>query len=359
MPTAVNEPMLIGDDLRRAARERGWTDELIERAVRMRVPPGALRQWLSWSRQDEKRIVQMLDRIEQQTFGALRVREATFDDNEKYAELFLNSPEQIGEWQVTVERGPYAFAQFRLQETVSLRILEDRGVILGAMAMSWRNTLVAGRRLCVQAGQALRVRRECRGREYGRLVLNAPGAATLDRPSVAGCPHVRSQNFNAAGFFAHLMPDFFGGNPERAQDVPGVPVTVLSYPRRPFDGDPTGIRRARRADLGRCARLINRTHRRLDLFRPYTAAYLRDKLDGWAWGEKPAWWESVYAWGDYWVLEQDGRVVACAGLWDRGKHVREVWRHKGTGEARVVTATALLDFGHAEGREAEMARLIE
>ncbi len=116
-PTMLaSDPMAITEELRRAAGERGWPDDLIERARRIRVSPSLLRDWLSGKDQDLKRISQSLDRIEQQTFGPLRVREASFDDNEKYAELFLNSPEQIGEWEVIVDRSPYAFAQFRLQE---------------------------------------------------------------------------------------------------------------------------------------------------------------------------------------------------------------------------------------------------
>lgn len=39
--------------------------------------------------------------------------------------------------------------------------------------------------------------------------------------------------------------------------------------------------------------------------------------------------------------------------------MRDVWRHKETGERRVIDAAALMDFGFAEGRDDAMARLIE
>ncbi len=55
---------------------------------------------------------------------------------------------------------------------------------------------------------------------------------------------------------------------------------------------------------------------------------------------------------------EDGRVVGCGGLWDRGRHVREYWRNTATGEERVVARTALMDFGFAEGREDAMASLL-
>jgi hypothetical protein len=59
------------------------------------------------------------------------------------------------------------------------------------------------------------------------------------------------------------------------------------------------------------------------------------------------------------VLEEEGRVVACGGLWDKGENVREVWRHKETGETNTIDSTALMDFGYAAGREDAMVRLIE
>ena len=52
-------------------------------------------------------------------------------------------------------------------------------------------------------------------------------------------------------------------------------------------------------------------------------------------------------------------VVACAGLWDRGRDMREVWTHRATGETKTIETTNVLDFGFAPGREDAMARLLE
>ena len=104
--------------------------------------------------------------------------------------------------------------------------------------------------------------------------------------------------------------------------------------------------------------MINRTHKGLDLFLPYSADRLKDRLNQWCWGERPPWWTETYGWPDFFVLESDGKPVACAGLWDRGRDVREVWHHLATGTTRVSSVTNLLDFGFAEGHEAEMVRLI-
>ncbi|HWO94108.1 MAG TPA: hypothetical protein VNL92_05030, partial [Dehalococcoidia bacterium] len=114
----------------------------------------------------------------------------------------------------------------------------------------------------------------------------------------------------------------------------------------------------RPSEVAKCVALINRTHKGQDLFRPYTADFLRGRLDDPSWGPRPEFWVPVYGWPDYWVLEEHGRVVACAGLWDRGRHIRELWHKPSTGERRALASTALMDWGFAEGHEEAMARLI-
>ena len=80
-------------------------------------------------------------------------------------------------------------------------------------------------------------------------------------------------------------------------------------------------------------------------------------LDGGAWGEGPAWRQRTYGWADVVVLEEGGDVVACAGLWDRGRDMREVWRSP-DGAQRLVEVAAALDLGCAAGREDALAALL-
>jgi hypothetical protein len=80
--------------------------------------------------------------------------------------MYADSPEEIGDWEVTVERGPYPFAQFRLQEHVAITVLEDRGVILAATCDSSRNAIVGGEKTSVHIGSAWRVRKTARGKGY-------------------------------------------------------------------------------------------------------------------------------------------------------------------------------------------------
>ena len=352
-----DRPVDVPEELRQAARDKGWPDGLLERALELRMARADIDFWLTRDRHTVEDIQKHLDRKERLMFGTIRVREATWNDDEAVVELYANSPEEIGDWEVTVERSPYPFAQFRLQERANIQVLEDRGVLLSVWAHSVRNTFVGGKRISVHVSSAMRVRKECRGQGYSHLIRMAAGPACTWY-GMGNFYYIRSQNFGAFDWIKSINPEAVASEPERAGDVPGRSVTVHYFPKRPFDGDASGIRLARRSDTRRCMRLINRTHRGLDLFRPYSEEYLQGKLDDPCWGPKPQFWPAVYGWQDYYVLQEGGRIVACAGLWDKGKHVREVWRHKVSGERRVIESTALLDFGYADGREDAMARLI-
>ncbi len=337
MPSEVT-PMIpvpeIPDDVRTAWQEQGWSDDLLRRAYGLRVRRSEVDGWLRRGRRYNRSIQKQLERRERLIGGTLRIREATPEDNEALADLYAHSRESIGEWSLTTERGPYPFAQFRLQENVSIQVVEDMGVLLAAIAHSARNTLVGGHRITVQIESAWRTRREARGQGLGKLLRTAPK---------------RALGWEAMATYYY----------RRQRSRKGRTANVECFPARPFEGSSDGIRRAQSSDIWQCVALINGTHEGLDLFRPYREEFLKSRLDDPCWGPKPKSWVPVYGWEDYYVLEEDGRVVACAGLWDRGKHVRDIWRHTGTDKSRVVENTALMDFGYAPGREDGMARLIE
>jgi len=344
----------IPPELLAAAREKGWPEGLAERALRLRVPRRDLQWWLDHAT-DIQRVAVFIDWREQLQSGTLRSREASWSDDEAVADLYANSPEQIGEWEVTVERSPYPFAQFLLQENVNMQVLEDRGVILAAAAHSARNTLIGGQQLTCHIATAWRVRKECRGQGYSNLmrVLGGPACSWF---GLINYWYVRAGNFDAVNWIKAIRPDLAA---DETRDLFGLRVTVHHFRAQPFTGDAAGIRAARRSDTRKCVGLINRTHRGRDLFRPYSEDFLERRLDDRGWGPKPNFIVQVYGWKDYFVLEEQGRIVACAGLWDRGRDVREVWRQQETGETIRVETGALMDFGYAKGREDAMAGLLE
>jgi hypothetical protein len=161
---------------------------------------------------------------------------------------------------------------------------------------------------------------------------------------------MRIGNANMAGFLEAVK---FMAEGDRPQKVVGV--TYLSA--RADATVAEGVRPIAEGDLAACAEMINRTHHGLDLYRPYGPESLKAVLDEGVWGEKSRWYRPVYGWPDVLVLEQDGRVVACAGLWDRGRDMREIWRSE-AGEERRVEVGAVLDAGCATGREDALARLL-
>jgi len=349
-------------DEREALRKRwlakGWPEELLERTLAAGLRIAVMEWWL-----DDRTPVglehaeQMVRSRERLTFGTIRGREATLADNDAFADLWANSPEQIGEWEVVVERSPNAFAQYQLQENVSIPVLEERGVILACVVWSQCNTVVAGKRLSVHCGQGLRVRKDCRGEGYGNLVRAVRRPATR-RPTMGQFHYIRAQNYAAVDFFRHTSPHLLDSSQEGTGDVPGIPVSVLQYPARAMEGGSAGIRPARRSDVRRCVALTNRTHNGMDLFKPYTAEWLALRLDEEFWGIRPVLWPYVYGWADFHVVEEKGRVVACGGLWDRGRDIHERWRHPSTGQERAVSSTALMDWGFEPGCEEAMGRLI-
>jgi hypothetical protein len=145
--------------------------------------------------------------------------------------------------------------------------------------------------------------------------------------------------------------------PKREGEVPGVPVTVSQFPARAVAAA-SGVRTVRPDELDRCVAMINRTHAGRDLFRPYTREFLEERIEMAFSGGSDAMRAPIIGYESYFVLERDGEIVACAGLWDRGRDVREHWRHRETDAERTLSVASVLDFGCAEGQEGALAELI-
>lgn len=139
MDVTTDTPILevavdVPDELVRRAAEQNWPDGLVRRALELRVPVGDIEYWLTHDDETIEEIERYLDRRERLMSGTLRVREATWEDDEAIAELYANAPEDIGDFEVTTERSLYPFAQFRLQEHVNIQVLVDRGVAAASLS---------------------------------------------------------------------------------------------------------------------------------------------------------------------------------------------------------------------------------
>jgi hypothetical protein len=333
--------------------EHGWPGELLDRVRELRISEEYMLRWFQWNATLE-RAREEVGWAEKLRDGGIRFRQLTFADNEAFCELWANSPEQIGDWDVTVERGPNGFASFELQERPVLNGIFDDGVLVACVSFSLRHTIVGGRRISVRYGQAMRVHHEHRGKAYAHWVRSLPWAVGLNMPTRVQYDYIRASNMTMEKWNKKFMPSV-QSVPTREQDVPGIPVTVTHIPATAPAREAAGARRATRSDYDRCAALINRTHAGRDLFRPYSADSLRDRLEFDVPDFAP---HPAYGIDDFWVIERNGDVAACAGLWDKGRDLRERWRHRETGAERLVESTALLDIGYADGEDDAMAALI-
>ncbi|HEV2370030.1 MAG TPA: hypothetical protein VGR90_09130, partial [Acidimicrobiales bacterium] len=349
-------PVPVPEDLAREAEARGWPEGLLRRAMDARVGRNDLEFWFGPTAPPVERVVKEVESLERLLHGPVRSREATWRDEEKLVDLYANAPEDVGDLEVIVERGPHPYAQFRLQEHPNLQVLECRGVLLAAAAHSTRNVLIGGERITAHVMSAWRVRREFRGSGLSRLLQLSAG------PGASSWFGMVTYWYERSGNAAQGWLDKIRGEADQAHEnkVAGLTATVHRMPAGAAVDAPRGlvVRGAEPADLPACVELINATHDGLDLFRPYNVEFLEVRLCDPSWGPKPSFWAPVYGWPDYTVVEQDGRIVACGGLWDRGRDIRERWRHKVTGEEQVVSTTALLDWGHAPGHAEAMAHLI-
>jgi hypothetical protein len=351
-------PIEVPVELERRAEERGWPDGMLRRALELRVPNADIELWLSHPKMAPQEVAWQLDNLARVFGGALRVREATWRDWEALADLYATSPEKVDDWDLVVERGPNPYAQFRLQEHANLQVIECRGILLGAAAHATRNTFIGGERLTVHVMSAWRVRDGFRGYGLSRLLQTAPGPGTAWFGAVT---YWYERVGNASKGWLDKMRTM--AETQRDNRVDGLSATVHLFApdATAATGPDRGLRTrpVRRDDIPRCIELINATHEGLDLFRPYTPEFLETHLDDPMWGPKPGFWATVFTWDDYWVVEDtSGAVVACGGLWDRGRDLREVWSHRESGERRTVDATALLDWGHAPDRADAMAFLV-
>jgi hypothetical protein len=334
------------------AREGGWPDGLMARAAAVHTPRWMIDAWLTATAPkdllfaDIERQVSVFERL---ASGSLRAREVTARDEEAFTRLWATAPERIGDWEIIVERGPNALAQFQLHEDASVTVIEDRGEIVACTAWSSANLTIAGARTSIHYAMAMRVSAARRREGLGDIVRRFP-RRSLARPTVGQVMFMRVGNDNVEGFLKTVGFRAGASRPQKVVSVTHYAAASLAWPN--------GARPVRPEEAGACAALINRTHAGFDLYRPLGEESLFLRLNGGAWGPRPAWAPLAYGWSDYFVLERGGRIVACAGLWDRARDLREQWRNGVTGEQRTVSSTALLDFGCEAGCEAELAELV-
>src|SRR5262245_60611424 len=97
----------------RVWRERGIAPAMLAEAHRLGISDSQLQRMLVWNAAEERFALEVRWAA-QLASGKIRFRQLTTADDEALCELWANAPEEIGEFDVTAERGPAAFAQFEL-----------------------------------------------------------------------------------------------------------------------------------------------------------------------------------------------------------------------------------------------------
>jgi hypothetical protein len=353
-PAFLIEP--LSQELQAKVDAANWPDGLIDRVLALRRDREELEEWLDNGFPTAEMLDQWVDMKAQTIGGSLTGRQGTWEDTHLIADLCQNAPETVGDWSVTVERSPNPYAQYRLQENSYVSVVEDHRVGLAMSGHSTRNTYVEGEKTTVHYMSGWRVRDGFRGLGLSNVLQNTAGSG-LSPFGLISYWFVRSGN--AASTWIERVREDMADRPEGfGVDGDTLTATVTYFGRPELGTRSDRVRPATESDLDHCLPLINRTHDGLDLFRPYSSEYLDQRMSDPAWGQKPVFYPSVYGLPDYRVIEVDGAIVACAGLWDRGQDVREVWKHNESSEGFTVDPTAVMDVGFAEGHEAAMAELL-
>jgi GNAT superfamily N-acetyltransferase len=344
------------DRIRDLVESYGWPSELANDIISAGISHSELKYW-QWESLPPQVVPIQLEWYQRFSVGDLRGRTATLADNDALADLFDRCHEELGEWEVFTERSPNAFAQFYLQRTAQLSLIDDGKRLIACVAWARRNVLVGGRRVSASYGEALRVDPDYRRQGFGDQVRRLPQAIGA-LPVEFRYDYTRTDNLAIANW-KNKYEKYTEGDEWRGASL-DIPVTVTEIPVGEFHGSERGIRKTRPEDLNACVRLINATHEGQDLFRPYSTEFLEDILDEGFWGEAPRWspHESIYGWSDHYVLEIGGRILACAGLWDRGRNQRTRWRRAGHTRSVTVSDTSVLDYGYASGEEHAMEALL-
>ncbi len=341
-------------ELRARVDAASWPDGLLDRVLALRRDHDEIEAWLDMGWPTPDMLDPWVSMQELLLKSTLSIRLATWEDSPLLVEVCAESPEKVGDWSVTVERGPNPYAQFRLQERPHVSVLEDQRVGIGMAASSIRNALVAGEKTSVHFLSGWRIREGFRGMGFSHLLQNAAGPGTAWM-GLINCWTSRLGN-SSASWLEKVEDDFADRPGEFGLETDRLTSSVLTLDKPSEGRRSEKVRPATEADIPRCLDLINRSHAGLDMFRPYTRDYLDERLCDPSWGPKPSFYPAVYGWPDFRVLEIDGDVVACGGLWNRGRDVREVWRRDN--EEFTLDPAALMDYGFASGREASMVELI-
>jgi GNAT superfamily N-acetyltransferase len=301
--------------------------------------------------------------LEYHASAMVTYRKASLADNGALCDLERRTPLLLGESWIVFDRTEF-FDQHDLQEDAVVWLAEEEGRVIGACAGAVHRAPLAGQERLLLYLHHERVDPACQRRGIG-------GALTT---RIAD--HFRDRGLRPDVSYYYIAP---GNAPSRAYAERSgarpwplrahhvlIPTALASE----AGGAP---RRVGAGPIFDIVRLINETHAGKDLFRPYEQVDFGQRLAR----------SRHYGWGDVYGRYVDGRLVAVAGIWDRGATYAsrltpaeaapgaEVVEGRGPrtpARAEPVEARAapsgpsrswvVADWGHGPGAETEMVALL-
>ena len=264
----------------------------------------------------------------------ISIREALPQDNDALIDLELRSPLVVGDTLETFDRAPDFFACHRVQPQHRVVLAEVDGHVAGVMAGVLQTPQIQGRPKQLVYIQRARVDPEFQGQKVAWNLANE-----LFR---------WSHDLGAEGPYYLILPGnersvAFGGRAGRRWPVD---VRLIGYDVS--QAGPASADEITERDLPDVVELVNGTHAGEDLFEPLTIESLRERLGR----------DSRYTQKDLRGARDAGRLVAVAGLWDKGATTEAIHVNARTGEETRSRSTSVTDWGYAPGYEEAFAGLL-
>jgi hypothetical protein len=240
----------------------------------------------------------------------------------------------MGDVVETFDRSPDFFACHRVQPEHRVVLAEVDGSIVGVMAGVLQAPLVQGETRRLVYIQRARVDPEYQGKKVAWNLAN-----DLFRWS-----HERG----AEGPYYLILPGnersiSFGGRAGRRWPVE---VQLVGYDISQAEaGESQAVENG---DLDDIVQLVNATHAGEDFFEPLALESLRDRLRR----------DSQYGIENLRCARKGGRLVAVAGLWDKGATTEAIHVDAKTGEETRSRSASVADWGYTPGHEDAFAEVL-
>ncbi len=261
--------------------------------------------------------------------SSIVIREATAEDGPALAEIERRAPIRLGERRMTFDRSADYFAAARLMEDATVVVAEVDG---DPGAVEWaarHHARIGGAKYRLVNYIHLRVAAEHQGKGlWGALARKLSEKYAPQSSTDEGYQCAARDNASIQKAFAGAPRWRFG--PVRA---------LLSAERQ---AGPRVGREATADDAERIAELLNVAHGQEEMYFPYTADSLRDRLE-----RAP----ELYSWNRVWLTDR-----AVVGVWPAGTQIKVITEMNG--QVTETRRRLVLDYGFVPGAEAELEGLL-